>query len=154
MKYEEADAILARMGQCWRVPFGEEWFSAFEDLDAGKAGTAFVRLRDAEERPPSIAKCRQSYNAVRGDTSSHEPKCPACDGTGMRAPDFDAWGFESTPCELCDMGKLQAERIKAPRPEAPGKLSERTCNIGVANVYQCLEQLKQHRPTANVRRAS
>jgi hypothetical protein len=154
VNHGEAEILLMRMSQSWRAPFDGEWYEFFADLDAGKAGTAFVRLRDSEERPPTIAKFRQAYSALRGDTSSHEPKCPACDGTGMRAPDFDAWGSESIPCELCEMGKIQAERVKAPRAEAPGRLSERTCDIGIANVYQCLEQLKQHRPTANVRRAS
>lgn len=110
MNYTDAENLLTRMGQCWRVPFGQEWHEAFKDLDAGRAGTAFVRLRDTEERPPTIAKFKGAYQSIRGETK-HEPRCEVCDGTGLRAPDDDAWGTESPPCEYCDMGRIQGERI-------------------------------------------
>lgn len=146
MNRDESEMIVTRMSQAWKRhgAFGEEWHDALADLDFGKAGTAFVRLRNSEEHPPSIAKFRAACGSVQGDTVN-VPKCPHCDGTGMVAPSIDAWGSESDPCEFCDLGKLQAERIRSPQPEGIGRLTERECNVGLANVDQCMAIMREQR---------
>lgn len=142
MTYDECEGLLTRMGQCWRVPFGAEWSTVFESMDAGRAGTAFIRLRDSEERPPSIAKFKAAYGAIQGETS-HEPRCRVCDGTGRRAPDGDhEWGVTSPPCEYCEMGKIQAQREvdAAALPPMTNPLTPGECDNGLAWAASLREQ--------------
>ena len=154
VNFNEAEGLLTRMNQTWRVPFGHEWESVFETMDAGRAGTAFVRLRDTEERAPTIAKFKAAYEAVRGPTV-HEPRCPVCDGTGRRAPDGDhEYGSTSPACDVCDMGKLQAQREveAAAAPIHKHRLTPGECDNGIAWAQMLRAQLRDQSGRVNARR--
>lgn len=115
----EAADLAVRITQAWpgRGVDASIWERRLEDLDAGAAGTAFVRLLDTETRPPSIARFVDTYRAIRATQVRVEERerCDRCGGSGWeRAADHvrtDAGGNEvdrcSTvaPCRWCGAGK-------------------------------------------------
>jgi hypothetical protein len=106
---------LARMFvQTWpamKIP-PEIWVDVFADLDAGTAGTAFIRARNEEERPPNVAQFLTRYRAL--DTTHNAPvhRCATCGGDGMvtdrqmiHAHTYDVL----RPCPDCD--STDAQRV-------------------------------------------
>ena len=67
MTAQEADDLAKRIINAWRGgPPLNDWREELARLDAGMAGTAFVRLRRTIEDAPSIARFLAEYRAVRG----------------------------------------------------------------------------------------
>ena len=135
MNHNEADNLVMRMADAWgRVP-GEEWNTYLAGLDAGKAGTAFIRLRNSSRRFPSIAEFGEAYGGVRDETP-HEP-CKFCDGTGQ-VWDVHAGGtdpFSGEPgswvrcvCPEGEVRTLAAGRIQTSTKRIPSE-QERTLGL-------------------------
>jgi hypothetical protein len=71
MTHDEASALAKRIINTWHGgPALAEWVDALQTLNAGTAGTAFVRLRDNNETPPSIARFKATCRAIHPD---HDP---------------------------------------------------------------------------------
>jgi len=61
----ETAHLVERIVQTWPTgPRGRIWTEALEPLDAGRAGTAYARLRASEEHPPSIARFMAVYRSL------------------------------------------------------------------------------------------
>jgi hypothetical protein len=87
-----------------------QWIEELEPLDAGQAGTAFVRLRRQLEHCPSIARFFAEYHALdTRDGGNTKPKCGWCEGMGWletprhvnRGQVYSGW----EPCSHCDQGR-------------------------------------------------
>jgi hypothetical protein len=67
----EATDLAKRIINCWRGgPPLTEWIDELKRLDAGMAGTAYIRLRREHEHAPSIARFLAEYRGVHGPTDS------------------------------------------------------------------------------------
>lgn len=119
MTPHEADDLAARITHTWhtnRIP-ADEWAEVLTPLDAGTAGTAYVRLRNDSDNPPSIARFLATYRSLntrrlddqRGD-------CDHCDGTGWDPVIFTATDDHTfpghtynavRPCPCCRTGELR-----------------------------------------------
>lgn len=127
----DADTLAKRIINTWRGgPPLRDWTEVLTPLDAGRAGTAYARLRARNDHPPSIAQYIAEYNQL--DTArpgEHDP-CGDCNSTGwIDAPDRH-WpeGRTSTqmkPCPYCDEGRARAasriwtERHPLTKPNTP-----------------------------------
>lgn len=107
----EADTLAKRIINTWRGgPPLTEWANLLEQLQAGRAGTAFIRLRDELEHAPTIARFRTAYRSVR--TREDDETCEHCanDGT-ITGPTFERHGHtysSAIPCPHCEHGRLAA----------------------------------------------
>lgn len=71
MTPSETAHLVERIVQTWPTgPRGRIWTETLEDLDAGRAGTAYVRLRNECEQPPSPGRFMAVYRSL--DTERHE----------------------------------------------------------------------------------
>lgn len=121
MNNNAAEILAAKISQTWGKAPSDAWIDFLCELeDEGRAGTAYVRLRDTCQRLPSMAEFRQAYNAVRGETKP-ERLCPECDGCGMVPEEDPATGMnkpDSVPCH-CEAGdrmvRLIAQQIAPAR---------------------------------------
>ena len=84
MTETEAIDLAARISQTWRSgPPASVWEEELVELDAGQAGTAFVRLRRTSTRAVSVAEFYDTYRAVKPtDASTPRVECPRCDTSG------------------------------------------------------------------------
>lgn len=72
MTPNEAAHLVERIVQTWPTGTrGRIWTETLEPLDAGRAGTAYVRLRGEAENPPSPARFLAVYRSL--DTTRNEP---------------------------------------------------------------------------------
>lgn len=108
----EADTLAKRIINTWRGgPPLTEWIDVLGPLEAGRAGTAFVRLRGDSENPPSIARFRQVYASLH--TASSDAKCASCGGDGwVTATPVERWGVEyrtARPCHCNTSAKVETK---------------------------------------------
>jgi hypothetical protein len=88
----EATDLAKRIINVWRGgPPLSEWVDTLEPLEAGAAGTAFIRLRRDEVDAPSIARYHAVYRSLH--TGEHDQRCPRCQGDHWveLAPDDDRY---------------------------------------------------------------
>lgn len=87
MNRTEAETLLAKIAAIWPLrlnAYGEQaWLEELDQLDAGQAGTALVRLRRERSTAPSIA----DFVGACGAVDTRRPEGPAtvcgrCDGSG------------------------------------------------------------------------
>lgn len=109
----EADALAKRIINCWHGgPNIADWRDALEPLDAGRAGTAYARLRNERDHAPSIKAFRDTYNALDTHDGSIR-KCAECVDSGWVdvVSRFEHNGLAYTgaePCKRCPTGKTAA----------------------------------------------
>lgn len=109
-------------GRPWPGSRCDAWVDALADLDEGAAGTAFVRLRNGNPEPPSIAQFLATTRSLRTtDASAEKIECGECDSTGWVAgPDLicnagtdrEYRNSQVKPCPRCVYGQ-QATRSTA-----------------------------------------
>jgi hypothetical protein len=106
----EATELAKRIINCWTGgPPLREWIDALTPLHPGRAGTAYIRLRNTQTHAPTIARYIAEYRTLQtDDPSTRTPTCPTCTGTGWtEAGWFAAHGHPYTasrPC-LCPDGQ-------------------------------------------------
>lgn len=87
MTPEEATDLATRMAQTWRngVP-AREWESELAELDAGRAGTVFARLRRESDNAPTIAGFLAKYRSLgpMPNTGERYADCDECGNHGWR----------------------------------------------------------------------
>lgn len=118
MMATEAADLATRISQSWpRGVNTSVWEDVLTPLDAGAAGTAYVRLLHTENTSPTVAKFLDMYRSIRASDIRAEdrPDCDRCGSTGWeRGADIvrtDADGTECyrttsvAPCRWCDTGK-------------------------------------------------
>ena len=91
MSPTEADQLAKRIINCWHGgPPLPEWRIELEQLDPGRAGATFARLKHKLDHAPTIAQFLTQYNALSTTADSPTPDaCIRCDGTGyVPAPDY------------------------------------------------------------------
>lgn len=92
MTPQEADDLADRIMRAWPkmlIP-PDEWRDVLRSLDAGTAGTAFIRLRNTEKYPPTIADFLDTYRSL--PTQANQPirtLCTTCGGDGFAS--FTQW---------------------------------------------------------------
>lgn len=90
MNRNEATDLAVRIGQTFNGPPTDIWEDDLQQLDAGRAGTAYARLRrEHDQRWLSIAAFMAMYRSLNtDDASTVENVCGECDNTGwVTAPD-------------------------------------------------------------------
>ena len=89
MTPDDVDFLAKRIINSFRGgPPLQDWREELARLDAGRAGTAYERLRRHSDAP-SIKRFLDEYNALDTDRPSELPRCVLCDGTGwVQAPDL------------------------------------------------------------------
>lgn len=116
MNTTESEDLAVRLSQTW--PKGlpaPAWDDALRNLDAGGAGTAYVRLRATVSliTGPSIADFLSTYNSLNTKPYEPRPNCETCGGNGWEP----VWttndeGVEYsngvTPCR-CPSGRQREE---------------------------------------------
>lgn len=82
MNQAETAHLVERIVQTWpNGPKGRIWTEALSELpDPGRAGTAYVRLRNECEHPPTIARFLAVYRSL--DTYT---------GWGRQLPNYEAY---------------------------------------------------------------
>jgi hypothetical protein len=118
MNEHDADAIAKRIINTWHSgPRLTEWVEVLAGLDAGTAGTAYIRCRNELEHAPSIAKFIAVYRSLHTATTHpvDRPTCAACDGTGwVDAPNLitpDGRSYTQVDrCPHCDNGRPLRQR--------------------------------------------
>jgi len=113
MNHTEADALAKRIINTWRGgPPLAEWTSALLDLDAGTAGTAFIRCRNQYTDPPTIAAFVATYRTL--STRANQPTGEHCGcGDGLVAVWIERGGRQircAAPC-TCPLGRARAPQI-------------------------------------------
>ena len=113
MTPQDAAELATRISQTWRGgPATHVWEEELENLDAGRAGTTYAKLRREAEHAPTIARFHALYRTT-GQPEAPE-SCHRCDGTGWeRARDHvaqDRHGDEIryaqvAPCRHCRNGE-------------------------------------------------
>ena len=89
----EASDLVQRMAATWpRDPWGDQvrriWLESLASVDAGAAGTAYVRLRGELDRAPSVARFVAECGATPRAAAAREREreratvCGRCDGSG------------------------------------------------------------------------
>jgi hypothetical protein len=81
------------------------WEHALQDLDEGRAGTAFAQAKRTQTSI-SPAAFTKIYSDIKPDTN-HLPSCPRCEGTGRN------WEPVYVACSNCT-GTGKAERPSGP----------------------------------------
>lgn len=130
----EADALAKRIINSFRGgPPLADWVEELTRLDAGRAGTAYARLRATLDHAPTIARFMVEYNALDTERPGTRPPCGDCGDTGwIDAPDR-VWPDERTssqvkPCPHCDEGRKRAGSrvwLERHRPTPPAALFDR-----------------------------
>lgn len=87
MNAADAAHLVERIVQTWPSgPRGRIWTEAFADLDAGTAGSAYVRMRNDHDsdRPPSIGQFMAMYRSLKTkhNTDADPEHCPSCGRDG------------------------------------------------------------------------
>jgi hypothetical protein len=116
MNREDARSLATRLSQGW--PKGltaSAWEDAITDLDAGQAGTAFVRLQQTINDPtgPTVAAFLAYYRTLDTRRPEHVASCDTCDSTGWKPviephPDGTERHTGVTPCH-CPHGRRREE---------------------------------------------
>jgi hypothetical protein len=92
----EADRLAARIINTWHGgPSKLEWVDTLRPLDAGTAGTAFVRLQRRLEHAPTIAGYLREYNGLHTKPPAELPQsCPLerCPGDGWVTVHYESGG--------------------------------------------------------------
>ena len=105
----EADELGKRIINNWRGgPPLAEWREELAELDAGKAGTAYVRLRRTLEHAPSIARFIAEYKSLDTDDASTKDKCGWCANGWTETQRHLAHGhpyYGWQPCNRCNEGR-------------------------------------------------
>jgi len=143
---EQARELAARIVSTWAGgPTAEVWIEELVPLDAGAAGTAFVRLRRELERAPSIKRFLDRYHSLH--TASTDPvrvDCSVCDGSG--------WANRTDHGPGCPRRKGAADcacTAVVPCTCAAGRQYEDTYRaIGKANRWPSPAQVKAARAEA------
>jgi len=114
----EAIDLASRIANTWRSgPPASVWEEELIDLDAGQAGTAFVRLRRTSTRAVSVAEFYDTYRAVRPtDASTPRDECAMCDTSGwiyttpyvVKRGERDIEYTQVRPCS-CSTGQQMAQ---------------------------------------------
>ena len=109
-----ATELAIRISETWPRggPSIQVWEEELAELDEGRAGTAYVRLRRSERSAPSIALFFATYHSVESsDASTRGPVCMVCDGAGwvesremIRVPNR-APVSQVEPCRSCPLGR-------------------------------------------------
>src|SRR5690606_18933814 len=100
----EGDDLAKRIINAFRGgPPLAEWRDVLAKLDAGRAGTAFVRLRGQLDYAPSIARFMAEYRALDTHDASTRTHCDTCGGSGWApAPDRqDGTVTRTVECDQC-----------------------------------------------------
>lgn len=114
MTVDEAEDLAVRITRTWpamRVP-ADEWREVLADLDVGTSGTAYIRLRNEQPRPPSIAEFVTVYRALPTPSNLPIRRCPTCGGDGMITTQQILHGTTYDvfrPCPDCD--STDAQRV-------------------------------------------
>lgn len=87
MTRDEACDLATRVSQTWprSALSTAAWEDFLADLEHGRAGTAFVRLRNTAERPPTPDQFLAMYNSL--STGRRIEDCARCNGSGQ-LPDW------------------------------------------------------------------
>jgi len=125
VKPAEATDLAVRIGQTWpRSGIAPQvWEEELVELDHGRAGTAFVRLRRELRSAPSIAEFLTEYRAVDiadGGTRPRFADCATCGNAGVVHVSPDAAdgrmlldGVKPCRCPRGDERRAGIERIIA-----------------------------------------
>lgn len=85
MNRQEATELATKFSQTWpRGPVTQVWEEELAECDAGRAGTAFAKMRRELEHAPSVAKFFSFYRALH--VAGDEPACSQCGGAGAVPP--------------------------------------------------------------------
>jgi hypothetical protein len=108
MNPEEAKRLAIRIVNSWHGgPNVDEWASELAEMDAGTAGTTFIRLRRELNHVPSVAHFWHAYRQLV--TPANEPlPCDECDDSGWISAHTDAHDY-ATPCPICERGRQAAK---------------------------------------------
>lgn len=130
MTVDEADDLAVRIARTWptmRVP-ADEWREVLADLDAGTCGTAFIRLRNDQPRPPAIAEFIQLYRGLA--TPANMPireHCTVCGGDGyntihqtVQGRDYEA--FVACRCANGDVARRTLGEVRSRNDAELGRL--------------------------------
>lgn len=117
----EADRLAKRIINTWQgAPPLPEWADTLEPLDAGTAGTAYIRLRNDSDATPTIARYMAVYRSLdtkRPDSAPHRG-CTACgrqdgpypsNGDGWNTVEYERNGRTyrgAIPCN-CPLGRTR-----------------------------------------------
>jgi hypothetical protein len=119
MSPAEADDLAKRIINTWRGgPPLVEWRQELEQMDAGTAGTAYMRLKRTMEHAPSIARFWGEYNALDTRDGGNAINCYACADVGWAAHESSKgdplyfefsgrWYSAARPCS-CNAGQRAA----------------------------------------------
>jgi hypothetical protein len=106
----EARALATRIANTWRGgPSVTVWTEELADMDPGRAGTTYARLRRDSEHAPSIATFWRTYREL--DTDRPDAiTCDACSGCGWVHSHEDDHGYSyARPCPHCREGQRTAK---------------------------------------------
>jgi hypothetical protein len=120
---------------------GYVWTDTLGPLDHALAHSAYVELRDHEDRPPSVARFVAAYHARRSarDAEREPPaRCELCDGTGwVESPPERA--HNSTTCHPTE------ERPCCCHAVEPCRCSNGRRNVAVAQrIHAENDRTKRH----------
>lgn len=112
MNTNEAAVLAAKIRGAFDGPTVDVWEEDLAELDAGRAGTAFARVRRAHKaRWLSIGEFMDHYRAVHTEQTSTTVDCADCDTTGWTpGPSIKRDGTTYTtvrPCR-CPAGERAA----------------------------------------------
>lgn len=83
---------------------GHIWNAVFADMDHDRAVAVYERLRDTEQRPPSVALFRWHYDTA-DNAPSTRPDCTTCGGDGLlRGRNRQDGTPFAVPCPACPAG--------------------------------------------------
>lgn len=130
MRRETAAELALLISQTW--PRGGIatyiWEQTLVDLEDGRAGTAYARLKVSSERAPSIAAFVAVYESLATHETALRVWCSACDGSGQ-VPEWGA-GRHGPACrpEL---------RVSVDEHGNPSKPGERDCGCRAVKPCSC-----------------
>lgn len=116
MNENQAAVLATKIRGTFDGPPVTAWEEELIELDAGKAGTAFARLRrEHDARYLTIARFIDAYRSLAGDADDDE-QCDDCDGGGWApAPDLHLHGAIYSQVEPCHC--RTGQRIRAAHTE-------------------------------------
>ena len=110
----DATNLAVRILKTFTGPAAEDWEEELLHLDAGRAGTAFARLRrEHDHQRLSIAHFLSVYRSLNTeDGSTKKPECGWCDGTGWtqtkQRHQLNGNVYSGVePCTRCDEGRAR-----------------------------------------------